>query len=200
MSQVSQEAVRRLRAETGVGIMDCKRALEKSNGDLEKAKRLLREEGKEVLAKASATSQGRVDAYIHHNGRVGVLLEVDCETDFVANSSDFRDLARNVAMHIAAAVPIPLYVRAEDIPPQVLEDECQIYRAQAEKEGKPPQIVEKMISGRLEKFYEQVCLLKQAYIRDPTGKTTIEDLIAELASKVSEKIVIRRFARFEIGR
>lgn len=200
MSQVPQEAVRRLRAATGVGIMDCKRALEKSHGDLEKAKRLLREEGKEVLAKASATSQGRVDAYIHHNGRVGVLLEVDCETDFVANSSDFRDLARNVAMHIAAAVPIPLYVRPEDVPPQVLEDERQIYTAQAQKEGKPPQIIEKMVSGRLEKFYEQACLLKQAYIRDSTGKTTIEDLIAELASKVNEKIVIRRFARFEIGR
>jgi elongation factor Ts len=200
MSQVSQEAVRRLRAETGVGIMDCKRALEKSNGDLEKAKRILCEEGKEVLAKASVTSEGRVDAYIHHNGRVGVLLEVDSETDFVANSGDFRDFVRNVAMHIAAAVPIPLYVRPEDIPPQVLDDERQIYRAQAEKEDKPPQIIEKIVEGRLEKFYEQVCLLKQPYIKDTTGKTTIEDLVAELASKVNEKLVIRRFARFEIGR
>jgi len=199
MSQVSQQAIRELRAQTWVGIMDCKRALQQSNGDLAQAKRLLREEGKEVLAKVRKTSEGRVDAYIHHNGKVGVLLEVDCETDFVANSDDFRALLRNVAMHVAAAAPPPLYIHPQEIPAEVLAEERQIYQSQAEKEGKPPQIIAKIVEGRMTKYYQQVCLLQQAYIKDPSGKTTVEDLVAELASRVNEKIVIKRFVRFEVG-
>jgi len=199
---ISSEAVRQLREETGVGIMDCKRALEKSGGDLEKAKRILREEGKAALAelRGRAASEGRVEAYIHHTGRVGVLLEVDCNTDFTANSKDFREFVKNLAMHIAAASPPPRYVSPEDVPEDVLANEREIYRAQAHKEGKPPQIAEKIMEGRMKKFYEEVCLLKQLYVMDSSGKTRVEDAVGELVAKVGENIVIRRFARFEVGR
>jgi elongation factor Ts len=199
---VSLEVVRRLREETGVGIMDCKRALEKSGGDLEKAKKILREEGKAALAALSGrvTAEGRVEAYIHHTGKVGVLIEVDCQTDFTANSEAFRDFVRNLAMHIAAASPPPRYISPEDVPEEVLENEKEIYRVQAEKEGKPPEIAQRIVEGRLKKFYEEVCLLKQPYVLDSSGKTRVEDLLGELVAKVGENIVIRRFARFEVGR
>lgn len=195
---IAHELVKRLREETGVGIMDCKRALEKSDGDLEKAKRILREEGKELLAKGRRALEGRVESYIHHNGKVGVLVEVNCQTDFTANSLDFREFVKNLAMHIAAAAPPPLYIKPEDVPPEVLESEREIYRKQAEGEGKPEHIIAKMIEGRLKKYYEETCLLKQPYVKDPTLR--IEDVLAELASKVSENIVIKRFARFEVGK
>ncbi len=199
---ISSEVVRQLREETGVGIMDCKRALEKSGGDLEKAKRILREEGKAALAelRSRAASEGRVEAYIHHTGKVGVLLEVDCNTDFTANSRDFREFVKNLAMHIAAASPPPRYVSPEDVPEEVLANEKEIYRAQAKKEGKPPQIAEKIMEGRLQKFYDEVCLLKQHYVLDSSGKARVEDILGELVAKVGENIVIRRFARFEVGR
>lgn len=198
---ISSEVVRKLREETGIGIMDCKRALEKANGDLEKAKRILREEGKTVLAglRSRATSEGRVEAYIHHTGKIGVLVEVDCQTDFTANSPIFREFVRNLAMHIAAASPMPRYISPEEIPQEVLESEKEIYRAQAQKEGKPPQMMEKIVEGRLNKFYTEVCLLKQPYVLDSSGKTRVEDVLGELASKVGENIVIKRFARFEVG-
>jgi len=195
---ISPELVKRLREETGIGIMDCKQALEKSGGDLEKAKRILREEGKELLAKGRRALEGRVEAYIHHNGKIGVLVEVNCQTDFTANSLDFREFVKNLALHIAAAAPPPLYIKPEDVPPEVLESEREIYRKQAERQGKPEHIIAKMIEGRLKKYYEEVCLLKQPYVKDPALK--IEDLLAELASKVSENVVIKRFARFEVGR
>jgi len=199
---IPSESVRRLREETGVGIMDCKRALEKSGGDLEKAKKILREEGKAALAELSgrATSEGRIEAYIHHTGKVGVLVEVDCQTDFTANSADFREFVRNLAMHIAAASPPPRYISPEEIPEEVLAAEKEIYQAQAEKEGKPPEIAEKIVQGRINKFYEEICLLKQPYLLDTSGKMRVEDALGELVSKVSENVVIRRFARFEVGR
>jgi len=195
---VSNELVKKLRAETGVGILDCKRALEQSDGNIEKAKLLLREWGKELFAKGAATLEGRVEAYIHHNGKVGVLVEVNCQTDFVANSAEFKGFIKDLAMHIAAADPAPLYIKPEDVPKEVLEQEREVYRKRSEQEGKPPQIIEKIVEGRLKKFYEQVCLLKQPYVKDPALR--IEDLLADLAAKLNENIVIKRFARFEVGR
>ncbi len=194
--EVTNELIMKLRAETGVGIMDCKRALEETGGDLEKAKKLLREQGKELFERASETTEGRIAAYVHHSGKVGALVEVDCQTDFTANSQAFQDFVKDLVMHIAAAAP--RYLTPEEVPEEVLEQEKEIYRKQAEAEGKPPQVIEKIVEGRLRKFYEEVCLLKQPFVKDP--KLTIEDLLGELAAKVNEKVVIKRFARFEIGR
>jgi len=196
VAEITNELIKELRAETGVGIMDCKRALIESNGDIEEAKRLLREQGKELFARASEAAEGRVASYIHHSGKVGVLVEVNCQTDFTANSADFVEFTKELAMHIAAAAP--RFLSPEDVPEDVLEEEREIYRHQAEAEGKPPQVVEKIVEGRLKKFYEEACLLHQPYVKDP--KLTIEDLLGELASKVNEKVVIKRFARFEVGR
>lgn len=199
---ISPEVVRQLREETGAGIMDCKRALEKSGGDLEKAKRVLREEGKAALAelRGRIASEGRVESYIHHTGKIGVLVEVNCNTDFTADSADFREFVKNLAMHIAAASPPPRYVNPEDVPEDVLINEREIYLAQAKKEGKPPQIAEKIMEGRVQKFYEEICLLKQSFVLDSSGKTRVEDALGELVGRVGENIVVRRFARFEVGR
>jgi len=195
VAEITNEMIRKLRAETGVGIMDCKRALIESEGDIEKAKRLLREQGKELFARAGEAAEGRVASYIHHSGKIGVLVEVNCQTDFTANSADFIEFTKELAMHIAAAAP--RYLSPEDVPEEVLEEEREIYRHQAEAEGKPPQVIEKIVEGRLKKFYEEACLLQQPYVKEE--KLSIEDLLAELASKVSEKVVIKRFARFEVG-
>lgn len=196
MAEISNEMIMALRVETGVGIMDCKRALIESGGDMEGAKKLLREQGKELFSRLSEAVEGRVASYIHHSGKVGVLVEVNCQTDFAANSAPFRDFIKDLAMHIAAAKP--RFLSPEEIPEEVLAQEKEIYRHQAEAEGKPAQVIEKIVEGRLKKFYTEVCLLRQPYVKDP--QITIEDLLAELASKVSEKVVIRRFARFEVGR
>ncbi|MFN4218911.1 MAG: elongation factor Ts, partial [Candidatus Bipolaricaulia bacterium] len=154
------ELVKRLREETGIGILDCKKALQQANGDLEKAKLILREQGKELFAsRTGEAKQGRVEAYIHHNGRVGVLIEMDCQTDFAANSEAFREVLKDLAMHIAAAYPPPQYVKPEDVPPEVIEREKEIYRHQAEQEGKPPQVIEKIVEGKIKSFYTQICLL-----------------------------------------
>ena len=193
---ITSEDVKKLRAETGVGIMDCKAALTKAEGDMEKAKQILREEGKELLAhKGREATEGRIEAYVHHSGKVGVLVEVACNTDFAANSDAFRKFSRDLAMHIAAARP--RYLSPEDVPPADLEAEKEIYRKQVEKEDKPPQIVEKIIDGRLKKFYTEACLLKQLFVKDPSR--TVEDLLAELCSKTGETIFIKRFARYEVG-
>ncbi len=193
---ISVELVRKLREETGLGIMDCKQALIKAQGDLEKAKKILREEGKEFLASQTrAVKEGRVEAYIHHSGKIGVLVEVDTATDFAANSEAFREFLRNVAMQIAAARP--RWVAPEDVPQEVLEEEKEILRKQAEREGKPPHIVEKIVEGRLQKFFEENCLLKQPYVRDPNLR--VEDVVGELAAKLGEPVVIRRFVRFQVG-
>jgi elongation factor Ts len=196
VAEITNEMIRELRAETGVGIMDCKRALIESDGDMEEAKRLLREQGKELFSRAGETVEGRVASYIHHSGKVGVLVEVDCQTDFAANSADFVEFTKELAMHIAAAAP--RYLSPEEVPEEVLEEEREIYRHQAEAEGKPPSVIEMIVEGRLKKFYEETCLLNQPYVKEP--KLTIEDLLGELASRVSERVVIKRFARFEVGR
>ena len=196
MTEIKSEDVKKLRAETGVGIMDCKRALMKANGDMEKAKKILREEGRELLAhKGREANEGRIEAYVHHSGRVGVLVEVASNTDFTANSAEFREFVRDVAMHIAAAKP--RYVSSEDVPEADLEAEREIYRKQAEKEGKPAQVVEKIVEGRIKKFYTEACLLKQPFVKDPSR--TVEDLLADLRQKTGENISVKRFARFEIG-
>ena len=193
---ISSEDIRKLRADTGVGIMDCKSALSRAQGDMEKAKQLLREEGKELLAhKSREATEGRIEAYVHHSGKVGVLVEVACNTDFAANSEEFRDFTRDLAMHIAASKP--LYVSPEDVPEADLEKEKDIYRKQSEKEGKPAQIIEKIVAGRIEKFYTDACLLKQPFVKD--SSRAVEDVLAELASKTGENIVIKRFARYEVG-
>jgi len=196
--EITRDLIKRLREETGVGIMDCKAALTKAGGDLEKAKQILRTEGKEFLAhQTREAKEGRIEAYVHHSGKVGVLVEVNTNTDFAANSQDFRDFVRNLAMQIAAAKP--RWISPEDVPQEVIAEEREILKKQAEKEGKPPHIVEKIVEGRLAKFYEESCLLKQPYIRDPSGKTRVEDLLADLGAKLGEPVVIRRFVRFEVG-
>ena len=194
--EISSELVKKLRAETGVGIMDCKGALQRANGDLEKAKRLLREEGKELLAqKGREANEGRVEAYVHHSGKVGVLVEVVCNTDFAANSDDFRQFTKDVAMQIAASAP--RYLSAEAVPQADLDLEREVYRHQLEKEGKPAHIIDKAVEGRLVKFYTEACLLKQPFIKDPT--VTVEDLLAQLRTKTGENIQVKRFARYEVG-
>ena len=201
MSSITSDAVRELREATGVGIMDCKRALEKSDGDFEQAKKILREEGKSEMGKLSGrtAAEGRIESYIHHNGKVGVLLEVNCETDFTAANDEFRQFVSNLAKHIAAASPPPKYVSAEDVPQEDMDEERAVLKSQAEKEDKPPEIVEKIVEGRLSKFYEENCLLNQVYVFDPDGEMTVEDALADLTAQVGEKIVINRFARFVIG-
>lgn len=196
MADVNLELVKRLRANTGVGIVDCKEALAKAGGDLEKAKTILRMEGKEFLASQSReANEGRIEAYVHHSGKVGVLLEVNTSTDFAANSAAFREFIRNLAMQIAAAKP--RWVSPEMVPPEALAEEREVQRKHAEKEKKPPHIVEKIVEGRLKKFYEEQCLVKQPYVRDPAMK--VEDLLADLGAKLGEPVVIRRFVRFEVG-
>lgn len=194
--EITAGLVKRLREETGLGIMDCKQALVKADGDLERAKKILREEGKEFLAgQRGEAKEGRVEAYIHHSGRVGVLVEANTATDFAANSQDFREFLKNMAMQIAASRP--RWVSPEDVPAEVLAEEKEVLRKQAEREGKPPQIVEKIVEGRIQKFYEETCLLKQPYVRDPNLK--VEDVAGQLAAKLGEPVVIRRFVRFQVG-
>ncbi|MCS7217124.1 MAG: elongation factor Ts [Candidatus Bipolaricaulota bacterium] len=194
--EITAELVKRLRDETGLGIMDCKQALIKAGGDIEKAKKILREEGKEFLAtQTRAVKEGRVEAYIHHSGKIGVLVEVNTATDFAANSEAFREFLKNLAMQIAAARP--RWIAPEDVPQEVIAQEREILRKQAEREGKPPHIVEKIVEGRLQKFFEENCLLKQPYVRDPSLR--VEDVVGELAAKLGEPVVIRRFVRFQVG-
>jgi elongation factor Ts len=194
--EITLDLIKKLREETGIGIMECKQALIEAEGDLEKAKKILREKGKEFLShKGRETKEGRVEAYIHHSGKVGVLVEVNTVTDFAANSQEFRDFIKNLAMHIAASKP--RWISPEDVPEDVVEEEKEILRTQAEKEGKPSHIVEKIVEGRIQKFFEENCLLKQPYVKDPS--LTVEDVLGELRHKISEQIVIKRFARFEVG-
>ncbi len=194
--EVTVELVKKLRAETGVGIMDCKEALNKADGNYDKAKQILRTEGKEFLARQTREAkEGQVGAYIHHSGKVGVLVELASNTDFAANSKDFQTFLKDVAMQIAASKP--RWVRPEDVPEEVLQEEREVLRQQAEKEGKPPAIAEKIVEGRLQKFFEENCLLKQEYIKDQSLK--VEDILGELGAKLGESIGVRRFVRYEIG-
>lgn len=196
MSFTAQD-VARLRAQTGVGMMECKKALTDANGDFEKAIVLLRERGLKAVDKKQEriASEGLVASYIHMGGRIGVLVEVNCETDFVAKSNDFQTLVKDIAMHIAAANP--KYVSEADVDPKELENEKEILRAQALNEGKPAAIVDRMVEGRVKKFYEDVCLLDQHFVKNPD--LTIKDLLTEATLKIGEKLSIRRFVRYELG-
>jgi elongation factor Ts len=194
---IDSKLVKELRDRTGAGIMDCKKALIEAQGDIEKAIEVLRKLG---LAKAEKkldreAKDGRVDAYIHHGAKLGVLIEVNCETDFVASTDEFKELVHNLALQVAATNPIA--VKREDIPPEIIEREKRIYEEQARKEGKPEKVIEKIVQGRLEKFYQEVCLLEQPYIKDPN--ITIGELIKQYIAKLGENIVVKRFARFKIG-
>ena len=197
MANISAAQVKDLREKTGAPMMDCKHALTEAKGDLEQAIILLRKKGVSVAAKKAtrATSEGSVGYYIHAGGKIGVLVEINCESDFVARTDDFKELVHDVAMHIAASDP--KFVRKEDVTPEAFEREKDIYRAQAAASGKPPAIVEKMVVGKMEKFYEEVCLLEQPFIKDQT--ISISQLIAAKVGKLGENIAVRRFARFKVG-
>ncbi|HOC05831.1 MAG: translation elongation factor Ts [Bacillota bacterium] len=194
---MSAQSIKELRARTGAGFMDCKRALEETGGDIDKAVDLLREKGLAAAAKKSGriTAEGAVGSYIHGNGRIGVLVEVNCETDFVAKNSEFQKLVHDIAMHVAASSP--RYVSREDIEPEVLEHEKQILINQAINEGKKPEIAEKIVAGRLEKFITEICLLEQPFVKDPD--ITVGKLVQHTIAQFGENISVRRFARFEMG-
>ena len=194
---ITAEQVKALRDKTGAGMMDCKKALSEAAGDLEKATDLLRKRGVVQAAKRAgrATSEGLVGHYIHMGGKIGVLVEVNCESDFVARTDDFQSLVREIAMHIAAANP--LYVRRDDVPPALVEKEREIYRDQLKDAGKPESVLEKIIDGKLGSYYQQVVLLEQPSIRDP--KTTIEQLVTMAIAKLGENITIARFTRYKVG-
>jgi elongation factor Ts len=197
MSEVSAGLVRDLRERTGAGMMDCKKALTEVQGDLEKAIVYLREKGLAAAAKRAgrAAADGAVDAYIHAGGKIGVLIEVNCETDFVARTDDFRGLVRELAMQVAAASP--RYVRREDVPAALIEQERSIYAAQAASSGKPAAVVDKMVNGKVEKFFGEVCLLEQPFIKDPDRP--VSQLVSDAVAKMGENIVVRRFTRFQLG-
>jgi elongation factor Ts len=189
--------VKELRERTGAGIVDCQKALTETSGDLEKAITFLREKGLAAAAKRAgrAAAQGLVGSYIHGGGKIGVLVEVDCETDFVARTDEFQRLVKDIAMQVAAANP--RYVRRDEVSDSEKEKERAIYRTQTEQSGKPAAVIERIVEGKLEKFFSEVCLLEQPFIRDPSK--TIEQLVKESVAKTGENIIIRRFARFQIG-
>lgn len=197
MAEVTVEMVKELRERTGAGMMDCKKALVEAGGDMEKAIDILRKKGLAQAAKKAGrvAEEGIVEAYIHHNSKVGVLVELKCETDFVARTDQFRALAKELAMHIAWANP--LYVSKEDVPREVLEREEAIEKERARAEGKPEAVLDKIVQGRLAKFYERVCLLEQPFIRDDSKK--VRDIIAEKIALLGENIVVGKFARLAIG-
>ncbi|GAB6088205.1 translation elongation factor Ts [Alkaliphilus crotonatoxidans] len=188
--------VKELREKTGAGMMDCKKALTDSNGDMDKAVEILREKGLAAVAKKAGriAAEGLVESYIH-GGRIGVLVEVNSETDFVAKNQEFKDFVKDIAMQIAAANP--LYVKKEEVPQDEIAKEKEILKKQALNEGKPEKIVEKMVEGRIEKYYKEVCLLEQSFVKNPD--ITIGELLTEKISKIGENISIRRFVRFEVG-
>lgn len=194
---ITAAMVKELREITGAGMMDCKKALNETEGNIEKAVDLLREKGLAAAAKKAGriAAEGLVTSYIHGGGRIGVLLEINCETDFVAKTDAFKDLAHDVCMQIAAANPA--YLRREDVPAEIIEREKEVLRQQAQNEGKPAAIVEKMLVGRLEKFYKENCLLEQAFIKD--GDKSVSDVITENIAKIGENINVRRFARYQLG-
>jgi elongation factor Ts len=197
MAVISSEVVKKLRDKTGAGMMDCKNALTETKGDMELAIDYLRKKGAAVAAKRAdrETNQGVVEAYIHAGGRIGAMVELNCETDFVAKTPGFKQLAHDIAMQVAAMTP--QYVSREQIPQAVIDKELEIYKIQAQNEGKPAQIAEKISQGRLEKFYQETVLIEQSFIKD-SGKT-IKDIIDEETAKVGEKITVRRFLRYHLG-
>jgi elongation factor Ts len=190
------EKIKRLREETAAGMMDVKRALEEAEGDMDGARRVLRERGQTIAAKKRSreTKEGLIEAYIHFNGRVGVLVEVNCETDFVARTPEFREFARNVALHVASMRP--LCVAPEDIPAEALEEERSVAQKQAAGTGKPEEIVRRIVDGRLRKWISEQALLTQPYIKEP--EKTVGDLLQETVQKIGENVVVRRFTRYEL--
>ncbi len=197
MANFTASDVMNLRQQTGAGMMDCKKALTETNGDMEKAVEFLREKGIATAAKKAGriAAEGIVDSYIHMGGKVGVLVEVNCETDFVARGDKFKELVHDVALQIAAAKP--LYVSREEVPAETIEKEKEILRVQAINEGKPAAIAEKMVEGRIKKYYEDFCLLDQKFVKDP--EKTVSDIIVEATAQIGEKISVRRFVRYEMG-
>lgn len=194
---VSASDVKTLRERSGAGMMDCKKALQEANGDMEKASELLREKGLAAAVKKAGriAAEGIVGSYIHMGGKIGVLVEVNCETDFVAKTDAFQAFVKDVAMHIAAANP--MYVSEEEVDPAVLEKEKEILTAQALNEGKPANVVEKMVEGRIKKFKKEICLLDQPFVKDPDR--TVQELVNDQVATIGEKISIRRFTRYEMG-
>ena len=197
MANISAAMVKELREKSGAGMMDCKAALGECDGDLEKAVDYLRKKGIATAAKRAgrATSEGTVQSYIHMGGKIGVMVEVNCETDFVAKTDDFKDFARNIAMHVAATNPVGIL--PEDVPQDVIDREREIYRAQVLEMGKPENMVDKIAEGKLNKFFKESCLINQQYVKEPDK--TIADYLNEVIAKTGEKITIKRFARFQIG-
>jgi elongation factor Ts len=195
--EVNAAAVRELREKTGAGIMDCKKALAETGGNLEQAVDFLRQKGLAAAAKKAdrIAADGAVGAYVHPGGKIGVLVEINCETDFVARTAEFQTLLKDMAMQIAAANP--RYVRAEDVSPDEIERERGIYRRQALESGKPEKVVEKIIDGKIERFFSEVCLLEQAFIKDPDRK--VSDIVNDAIARLKEKIEVRRFARYHLG-
>lgn len=193
------EVVKQLRELTGAGVMDCKAALEASAGNLDKAVEFLRKKGLADAAKRShrAAREGLVGSYIHPGGRIGVLVEVNCETDFVARTEGFQQLVKDLAMQVAAANPV--YVSREEVAGDVLEKEREIYRQQIADAKKPPQVLDKIVEGKLEKFYAEQCLLDQPFIKDAAGKTKVKDLVGRVGAQVGERVAVRRFCRFQVG-
>lgn len=194
---VSMELIKELREKTGVGVMDCKLALKEADGDVEKAVDYLRKKGIATAKKRGgrATSQGQVQAYIHAGGKIGVLLEVNCETDFSAKTEDFASFVKDLAMQIAATSP--LAIDRESLPPAVVQREKDIYTTQAVESGKPEKVIDKMVEGKLKKFFSEACLLEQPFVKNPD--ITVQDLTNEMIAKTGENIVIRRFVRFQLG-
>ena len=195
--EITVEMVRALREKTGCGMMDCKAALTEAKGDAEKANDILRKKGLAAAARRAGrvAAQGLIDSYIHIGGKIGVLVEVNCESDFVARNIEFQAFVKDIAMQVTASNP--QYVSRDDVPDGIIQHERDILETQAKQEGKPEKAVEKIVEGRLEKFYSEVCLLDQPYIKDP--KKMIKDLLAELVAKIGENIVIRRFVRYQLG-
>ena len=195
--EISADLVKKLREKTGVGLMDCKDALRAAGGDMDKAVDYLREKGLAKIQKRSgrATTEGTIASYIHTGGKVGAVAEVNCESDFVARTADFQAFAKDIVMQITASNPI--YVKREDVPDEVMEKEKIIYRKQALEQGKPEKIVDRIAEGKLEKFYQEVCLMEQPFIKNPD--ITVKGLLEEVVSKLGENIVIRRFVRLQLG-
>jgi len=197
MANVTADMVKELRARTSAGMMDCKKALQECGGNMDAAIQWLRQKGLAMAAKRAgrSTSEGVIQSYIHTGNKLGVMVEVDCETDFVAKTERFIEFARDIAIHIAATNPV--CIRREDLPREVLEKERKLYETQAKEQGKPEKIIDKIVQGRLEKFYKEVCLLEQPFVKDPDK--SIQDLLNELIASIGENISIRRFVRFQVG-
>jgi elongation factor Ts len=195
--EIKASLVKELRERTGTGMMECKNALVESQGDIDAAIALLRKRGLSAVAKKAhrATQEGLVGSYIHIGGKIGVLVEVNCETDFVARTPDFQQLTKDLSMHIAASAP--RFITRQEVAPGVLEEECEIYREQAAKTGKPAQVIEKIVEGKIEKFYGENCLLEQPYVKDPN--MTVQDFVSSHIARLGENIRIKRFARFVLG-